>query len=227
VQVPSLINMTEADARAAIGDAGLRVGDVGFEASETVDADHVSDQDPPRDEYVDPGASIDITISSGLPDVDVPSLTGSTQEEARTKLRDAHLKPTFMSVDSDLPQGQVLSTTPEGGTAVAQDSTVTVTISKGPKTVPNVVGLNRSDAVAALVGAGFQYEFSGDDRSTEPKGTVTRQIPGAEPKPQGTVVVLFVSTYDPPPTPTETPTETPTTAPPTDLPTTPVTPPAG
>ena len=56
-----------------------------------------------------------------------------------------------------------------------------------------------------------------DPESTEPRGTVTDQMPpGGEPHDQGTVVTLFVSTYEPPPpppTPTETapplPTETP------------------
>ena len=33
-----------------------------------------------------------------------------------------------------------------GGESVEQNSTVAVTISKGPKEVPDVVGLNRSDA---------------------------------------------------------------------------------
>ena len=54
-----------------------------------------------------------------------------------------------------------------------QDSVVTVTISKGPHLVPDVVGLNRSDAIKQIVDLGFQYDIRGDDRSTEVKGTVT------------------------------------------------------
>jgi beta-lactam-binding protein with PASTA domain len=138
---------------------------------------------------------------------------GSTQDVARNKLRTAKLAPQFQSQESDEPQGQVLATDPEAGTSVAQGSAVTVTISKGPHEVPNVVGLNRSDAIQKIVDAGFKYDIRGDDRSTEPKGTVTDQIPpGGQAQPQGTVITLFVSTYEPPPPPpTETPTETPTT----------------
>jgi len=73
------------------------------------------------------------------------------------------------------------------------------------------------------VDAGFQYDIRGDDRSTEPRGTVTDQLPpGGQPQPQGTVITLFVSTYEPPPPPppTETPTGTPTGTPtPTETPT--------
>ncbi len=77
--------------------------------------------------------------------------------------------------------------------------------------MPNVVGLNRSDAIQQIVDAGFEYDIRGDDRSTEPRGTVTDQLPpGGQPQPQGTVITLFVSTYEPPPPP---PTDTPPTTP--------------
>ena len=64
----------------------------------------------------------------------------------------------------------------------------------------------------------FQYDIRADPESTEPKGTVTDQLPPAgEPHDQGTVVTLFVSTYEPPPPP---PTDTPTVLPtPTETPT--------
>jgi beta-lactam-binding protein with PASTA domain/tRNA A-37 threonylcarbamoyl transferase component Bud32 len=217
VQVPNVIGMTEDEARDAIGDAGLIVDAPDFTPDDNPDnKDKVIEQDPNRDQYVDPGTSIHLTISSGLPQVDVPFLIGSTQDEARNRLRTAKLDPQFETTESDEPQGQVLSTNPEGGQTVDQNSVVTVTISKGPHLVPNVVGLNRSDAIQQIVDAGFTYSFRGDDRSTEPRGTVTDQLPAAnKPQPQGTEIVLFVSTYEPPPPP---PTETPT-IPPTPTPT--------
>ncbi len=218
VQVPNVIGMSEDEARDAIGDAGLSVDPPDFKPDEEADEGEVIDQDPNRDQYVDPGTSIHLTVSSGRPQVDVPFLVGSSQDEARNQLRTAKLDPQFESVESDEPQGQVLSTDPQGGEPVDEGSVVTVTISKGPHLVPNVVGLNRSDAIQQIVNAGFTYSFRGDDRSTEPRGTVTDQLPAADkPQPQGTEIVLFVSTYDPPPPP---PTETPTIPPtPTETPT--------
>jgi serine/threonine-protein kinase len=222
VQVPNVIGMSEDDARDAIGDAGLSVDAPDYRPDEDAKVGTVLEQDPNRDQYVDPGTEVHLTISSGLPQVDVPFLVGATQAEARDKLRNAKLKPEFTSVESDEPQGQVLSTEPEGGTEVDQETTVTVTISKGPHKVPNVIGLNRSDAVKKIVDAGFKVSFRGDDKSTEPRGTVTDQLPaGGQPQPQGTVITLFVSTYEPPPppptdTPTTEPTDTPTTEPPAD-----------
>jgi serine/threonine-protein kinase len=146
-------------------------------------------------------------------------VVGSSQEEARNALRAAKLDPKFESVESDEPQGQVLSTDPEAGQPIRQGSVVTVTISKGPKKIPNVVGMNRSDAIQRILDAGFKFDIRADRESTEPRGTVTDQLPpGGEPHDQGTVVTLFVSVYEPPPPPP--PTETP---PPTVPPTTPPT----
>jgi len=216
VQVPNLIGMTEDEARAAIGDAGLSVDAPDFRPDEEAPAGEVIDQEPNRDQYVDPETAVHLTISSGKPEVEVPFIVGKTQDEARNLLRDAKLAPEFVSQDSDEPQGQVLETSPPPGEMVEQNTTVTVTISKGPKLVPPVVGLNRSEAIQQIVEAGFQYDIRADPESTEPRGTVTDQLPpGGEPHDQGTVVTLFVSTYEPPPptTPTESPplpTETPT-----------------
>ena len=218
VQIPNVIGMQEDEARDAIGDAGLTVDAPDFVDDEEAVEGEVIDQDPNRDQYVDPGTSVHLTISSGLPMVDVPSLVGATQDEARNRLRTAKLRPQFESKESDLPQGQVLSTDPEAGQPVEQGSLVIVTISKGPVQVPDVIGLNRSDAIKQLVDLGFQYDIRGDDRSTEERGTVTDQLPpGGQPQPQGTVITLFVSTYEPPPPP---PSDTPTVLPtPTETPT--------
>jgi serine/threonine-protein kinase len=218
VQVPNVIGMSEDAARDAIGDAGLTLDAPDFQPDDEAEAGEVIDQDPNRDQYVDPGTSVHLTISEGPPMVDVPPLVGATQDEARSRLRTANLRPQFESAESDLPQGQVLATNPEAGQPVEQESVVTVTISKGPHLIPSVVGLNRSDAIKQIVDAGFQYDIRADPESTEERGTVTDQLPpGGEPHDQGTVVTLFVSTYEPPPPP---PTDTPTVLPtPTETPT--------
>jgi eukaryotic-like serine/threonine-protein kinase len=222
VQVPNLIGMTEDQARDAIGDAGLVPDAPDFQPDDDpANADKVIDQEPNRDQYVDPGDTVHLTISSGLPQVQVPFLVGTDQDEARNQLRTAKLAPKFVSVDSDEPQGQVLETTPPAGEEVDQNTTVTVTISKGPKAVPDVRGLNRSDAIAQIVEAGFTYSFRGDEKSTEPKGTVVDQLPlGGTTWPQGTEIVLFVSTYEPPVLPPDpsTPTTPTTPALPTETP---------
>jgi serine/threonine-protein kinase len=219
VQVPNVIGMSETDARAAIGDAGLTVGEpVSYEASDDVEKDHVISQDPNRDQYVDPGASVDLVVSTGLPLAEVPFLVGSSKDEARNRLRSAGLKVTFEVKESDEQKGQVLSTDPAGGESVPQGSAVTVVVSDGQEKVPHVVGLQRDQAEEAIRDAGFVPELRDDPASTEPKGTVTDQFPRDGVAAEGSTVIIFVSTFvEPIPTPTPEPTPT---APPTELPTT-------
>jgi beta-lactam-binding protein with PASTA domain len=221
VQVPNLIGMSETDARAAIGAAGLSVGEVGFQASEDVEKDQVISQDPNRDQYVEPGTSVDLVVSTGRPLAEVPFLVGASKDEARTRLRDAKLKVTFEVKESDEQKGQVLSTDPAGGESVPQGSTVTVVVSDGQEKVPQVIGLTRKEAEEAIRDAGFVPEVRDDPASTEPNGTVTDQFPRDGVAAEGSTVIVFVSTFvEPTPTPTPTPTPSPLpTQPPTPLPT--------
>ena len=118
--VPNIVGMTEDDARVAIADAGFRVGQIGREPSETVEADLVIAQDPNRDVFADPGTSIDFTLSVGRPEVQVASVVGSLRKDARTQLIAQGLKVRFVAEDSDENAHQVLSTNPPAGPSVAE-----------------------------------------------------------------------------------------------------------
>ncbi len=220
VQVPDLIGLTEAQARAAIGDAELSVGQPEYVADPDVARDKVIKQDPNRDTFVDPGTTVTITVSTGKPMTTVPSVVGQDRDTARTTLEGANLVPTFTEKESDEPKGQVIETSPASGEQVPEGTKVTVYYSDGPEKVPNVVGLQEAAAEKALRDAGFVPVVVESNNTEEPKGTVIQQIPGdGQPKPEGTEVTIVVSTFEPPTeTPTPTPTDTPT-ATPTDTPT--------
>ena len=220
VQVPDLIGLTEAQARAAIGDAELSVGQPEYVADPDVARDKVIKQDPNRDTFVDPGTTVTITVSTGKPMTTVPSVVGQDRDTARTTLEGANLVPTFTEKESDEPKGQVIETSPASGEQVPEGTKVTVYYSDGPEKVPNVVGLQEAAAEKALRDAGFVPVVVESNNTEEPKGTVIQQIPGdGQPKPEGTQVTIVVSTFEPPTeTPTPTPTDTPT-ATPTDTPT--------
>jgi beta-lactam-binding protein with PASTA domain/predicted Ser/Thr protein kinase len=220
-QVPNLIGLSEKQARAAVGDAGLGVGTVDYRADQDVAKDKVISQDPNRDQYVDPGSDISFVVSTGKPLVTVPSVVGQDKDAARTALRNSDLKVTLKQQDSDEPAGQVLATDPAGGQSVPQGTTVTVSYSDGPEQVPDVVGMKQGAAEKAIRAAGFQPDVVESSNTTEPKGTVIQQSPKAgQTAAANSTVTILVSSYEPPtesPSPTETPTETPTlpTQPPT------------
>ena len=191
--MPDLAGMTEQKARATLGDAGLEVGTIDRTFDNTVKANRVITQDPGPDESVDKGATVDFTLSLGTHPTKVPYVIGQTQDQAASNLSKAHLDAEFKPVASDQPQGTVVSTQPTAGTQVPQGSPVVVQVSKGPQKVPDVVGMQQSDAEDALRARGF-VPVPVTSPSDKPQGEVIQQVPGANsPQPQGTTVTIVVS----------------------------------
>lgn len=104
------------------------------------------------------GATILIAISEGKPPVQIPSFAGETWTQADATLTgDGLSAKEVKAYSTTVPVGQVVSTTPGAGATVPADSTITVTVSKGPETVkvPNVTGETVQKATAALQKAGL------------------------------------------------------------------------
>lgn len=217
VQVPALVGLTEAEARLEIGRAGLDVAlPIVRETDEDAPADEVIRQNPNRDVYVEPGTDVELVVSLGKPEVQVPYVVGQPRAAARDVLRAEGFKVAATEVESDEPKDQVISTDPAAGQSVAEGTTVTLSVSDGPESVPSVIGLREAEATRTLREAGFQVEVRTDPASTEPKGTVVDQFPREGEADRGDTVLIVVSAFEEPP-PTPTPTETPTT--PTETPT--------
>ncbi|WP_082503275.1 Stk1 family PASTA domain-containing Ser/Thr kinase [Nocardioides sp. Leaf307] len=211
-QVPDVVRTNIDRARAAIGEAGLTLGDINYVANENVAADRVISQDPSGDSFVDPGSTIDLTVSTGTPEVPVPSVVGLQQRAAVAALEDVDLVARVTETQSDLPAGQVVSTAPEAGQQVESGSTVTLTVSDGPETVPSVEGLTEAEARRQIIAAGFNPVVREEDGETDAEtGTVVDQVPEAgEELAQGNDVYIFVTTFE---EPTEEPSESPSESP--------------
>ena len=207
--------MTQQQAEQRIDEAGFTVGDVEEEASEDVPRGSVIAQDPEPMSTLPPGDPIDLTVSTGPPDVVVPDIIGDDRDTARQKLSDAGLKAKLVKVKSDEEKDVVIDSDPRPATSVSKGTVVTVRYSAGPKEVPSVVGLKQRAARSTLEAAGFKVDVVNDSTTEAEKGTVLRQSPEAfTTQPQGTTVVITVSTFEEPsPTPTPTPSETPSQTP--------------
>lgn len=204
VPVPALVGLSEDEARAAIRDAGLVVGDIERQPDDEVPANFVISQDPDRDLYVDPNEAVDLVVSTGKPEVAVPSVIGISRREARTVLEEANLQVKFEEQESDLPQGIVISTDPSAGVTVAEGATITAYFSDGPETVPSVIGLAQNEARRRLEEAGFRVNVVESSNTTEEAGTVIDQSPAAnDTAATNSTVTIVVSTYVPPPDPPE------------------------
>ena len=89
VQVPTLTGLTEDEARVEIGDAGLEVGDVTARNDDVVPAGRVLEQDPGAEDFVDPDTVVDLVVSAGKPQVEVPSVVGLARRDAKQQLDSA------------------------------------------------------------------------------------------------------------------------------------------
>ncbi|MCC8151165.1 MAG: Stk1 family PASTA domain-containing Ser/Thr kinase [Lachnospiraceae bacterium] len=68
-KVPDVTGKTESDVKTALGDAGLNVGTVTQEYSDTVDEGYVISQSVSSGKYVDMGSSVDLVVSKGAEEV--------------------------------------------------------------------------------------------------------------------------------------------------------------
>jgi eukaryotic-like serine/threonine-protein kinase len=207
--VPQLVNMTQKQAESRLKQVGLSLGQVSKEASEDVPKGRVIAQDPDAMSLLAPGGEVDLTVSTGKPDVVVPYVIGDDKDTARQKITDAGLRVTLVKKQSDEETDTVIGTDPNPATSVSKGSMVTVFYSAGPRQVPSVVGLQEADARAKLEAAGFNVDRVLDSDTEAKRGTVLKQSPAAYTnQPQRTTVVITVSDYtSPTPTPTETPSE--------------------
>lgn len=88
--------------------------------------------DPASGSRVDPGSTVTLTISNGPQQVEVPAITGASQEAATAALAAAGLNWNVSgNYSSTVPAGSVISASPGDGSKVAKGSTVNLVVSNG------------------------------------------------------------------------------------------------
>jgi len=202
VEVPDVTGQPRDEAEQTMDEAGLGVT-VETRNSSDVPVDAVIETDPPAGESVRRGSEVTLIVSSGPGQVAVPPVVGQTQSAAEQQLSARGLESSVTEENSDRPAGEVISQSPDAGTRVDPGSTVNLVVSKGPEPVttvdvPNVVGLNRSDAVAEIRGLGLSPSVEERVTEIEPQdGRVIDQNPGGGTTVnEGTRVVLVVGVFD-------------------------------
>ncbi|HET7328820.1 MAG TPA: Stk1 family PASTA domain-containing Ser/Thr kinase [Nocardioidaceae bacterium] len=239
VNVPRLVDLTEAEARNRLEQENLELGEVTPQPSDTIKAGLVMTQDPEPSTVVDKGSEVDIVVSTGRREVTMHSVIGDQLPEARAEIEDQGLRVRVERTPGGERRNTVVETDPEAGEDVPVGTRVTLVVTEGPLEVPDVVGETEDVALATLDDAGFTAEVVDDPSADAPAGIVVAQSPSGESTAQpGDTVIITVSrqpveteTPEPTPSPTETETSTPTPTPSpspteteTETPTTPSTP---
>lgn len=119
--VPNVVGKTESEAISILKAAGFDVS-VSYSTSSDDDEGKVISQSPSSGK-ADKGSTINITVSKGSGNVEVPDVVGMTYEAAKAKLQAAGFNVQVSGAGS-----KVISQSPLGGNKVAKGSTITITL---------------------------------------------------------------------------------------------------
>ncbi|ROR72914.1 Stk1 family PASTA domain-containing Ser/Thr kinase [Bogoriella caseilytica] len=223
VEIPDIIGLSEQAATAELQDAGLVVGSRTFEiAPEEDSVGSVLDTDPAVGQPVAPGTAVNLVLVSEY--VQVPDLSGMTQDEAASTLEDNQLRwRPEQREDGDADPGTVVDQSEAAGSEVSRNTQVTIYIATEPEPeltrVPDLSGMDGDEARAAIESAGLVVGISNTEYNDDiAEGIIIRWQPSSNSEvEEGTAVdVWFSDGPEPEPEPTDEPTEDPTDDPPGD-----------
>ena len=153
IALPNLIGMTEAEARKAVQDMGLK-----FEVkSETTDSSKpygVLSQDPQSGMTVKQNSTVYVVLNMDSKATKLDSYVGMKLEEIESKVKELGLKIEVDYVDDDSEENTILAQNPIAGSSITEGDTLYLSISNGKgaeeNLVPNVLGMNFDDAKKML-----------------------------------------------------------------------------
>ncbi len=197
-KVPALLTQTQERAEQRLEDAGLEVGAIKHQYSDTVRRGTVISTDPGPGARIRKNDAVALVVSDGPETVRVPYLKGLRLAKARAQLKEDGLQPGLVTqaFSENIAKGAVISSSPEAGTERRAGSAVSLVVSKGrPVDVPDVTGEDLADARAELQGAGLKVTVSTEQVNSEfDKGQVALQSPGPDKQAaEGDTVTLTLS----------------------------------
>jgi len=198
VEVPSVLKFGIDDARHALAEAGLEVGEVAHRESE-VPPGMVIAQEPAAGTAVPVGTAVHLVVSSGVEEkVEVPNVVGRGIDMAELILAEHGLKlGEIAHKESEAERGTVIAQEPAGGMFVPAGTAVHLAVSSGiadKVEVPSVLELHIETARQIIAEAGLKVGEVGHRESEAPPGTVIAQEPAAgKVVAVGTAVHLVVS----------------------------------
>ncbi|MFF8672360.1 Stk1 family PASTA domain-containing Ser/Thr kinase [Streptomyces sp. NPDC015242] len=200
VAVPSVVGQSLDDARAKLEGDKYEFEVKTKSRVSTEDPGTVLEQDPELGAEVEKGSTITLVIAKAEAKSTVPDVLGQSCEAAKQQMQASDLvgNCTEVETDDDNQVGKVIATTPQAGTSVDKNSSVTLQIGKKKQEqqktrVPQVVGRTVAQAKQILAQAGFtNIQFAGGSDQSD-NALVTGQDPQGNQEvdnPAGTTVTL-------------------------------------
>ena len=203
---PTVVNLPLAQARAAVDKVHMTLKQGAPVTSITVAAGDVVSQSPKPGVSQKEGSTVDVVLSSGKPDVTVPSLAGMTCAQAATALQSAHFQSVCApgTYSNTIPASVLVLwsiNATQNPTKAPYGSTITLVPSLGhePATVPSIpTSYSFAQAQAALQAVGLTATQNNESSTTVPSGQVISTSPASgAPAPYGSAVAVNVSTGPP------------------------------
>ncbi|NBM14564.1 Stk1 family PASTA domain-containing Ser/Thr kinase [Streptomyces sp. GC420] len=190
VEVPDVEGDDFDDAKQELQEKGFEVKRE-FEESD-LPPGVVIDQDPAAGSRAEKGTVITLTVAQEKDVVEVPDLTGKTQDEAKAALESAGLKlGTVTEAESQATEGTVVGQSLAPGVEANPGSTVNIEIAKAAEQeqvqVPEVRNQTLKDARKNLEGAGLTVGNVSGSQDENSLVVVTDPAPGTT-VPKGTAV---------------------------------------
>ncbi len=199
VNAPDMTGKTQSEAEALLKKAGLTLGNVSPGFSDTISEGQVISQSPKPGSKMAKGGSVDIVVSKGIESVDVPDVVNNTVDAATSILEDAGFKVgRFDDFSDTITKDHVIKQTPAAGAKAKKGSTVSITVSKGPKSVTMIdfagEGMTGDAAKTWLSDRGLTPDVALQAKPGIVSGFVWSQsVPAGTKVDQGTVVTLKVA----------------------------------
>jgi beta-lactam-binding protein with PASTA domain len=198
VRVPNVVNIDQASAAKVLHRDGLNVHFTFVTSKKPRGTTFAQDPDPGT--QVKKDTTVDVSVSSGPGDGQVPPVAGLTRLAARRALTAAgykiHEHREYSTSDPAVAPGHVTRTLPDTGTTLEIGRFVELYISRGPPDVdvPDVTNQQLSDARSTLTGDGFRVTTVDKQTTDADPGTVLAQSPASGGQaPKGSTITLTVA----------------------------------
>ena len=199
VVMPEVVGKEYQKAIESLEAVGLKAKVI-WQESDKYDQGIVSDATVKEGLKVDVGSTINLTVSSGASSIIVPNVTEKSLQEAKELIVKAGLEVDIRQDYSEtVPEGYIISQSPEGDMKAPLNSKVEITVSLGVGKdlieVPSVLGKESEDAVIELTEAGLEVRSNAPVfNNVYAEGFICYQSldPGSS-VPKGTVIDIQVS----------------------------------
>ena len=173
VKVTKVVGKKRDEAIKELKDLGL-VPEIEEVNSDEIEKDYVIEQEVAEGEEILKGSTIKIKVSMGIEQVEVPDLTGMTEEDAKQALTNAKLKWKSTSTVTDSSKGAgVVSQTVSPKSMVDKGTEVSITINTYSELKTGTITIN----VASIVGYTPETEENEEGETvTKDPGTVELKV---------------------------------------------------